>query len=101
MVKGYWDKRFDKACESIYLLDRDNNIAYSFEIIAHEIKGDEQMPSTDINLDDPLGVLRGLAEALQMGGYIPKAATDAELKATKYHLEDFRKLAFDDLREPE
>jgi hypothetical protein len=37
-------------------------------------------------------LLEGLADA----GLIPKmGATEAELKATKYHLEDFRKLVFE------
>ena len=44
--------------------------------------------------DLPDGAYWAMAEALQMGGYIPKAAVDAEIKATKYHLEDMRKLVF-------
>ena len=39
--------------------------------------------------------MRALAEALQQAGLIPKAATDAELKAVKYHLEDMRKLVLE------
>ena len=49
--------------------------------------------ATDLR-GEGLLILKALAEALQQGGYIPKSAVDSELKASKYHLEDMRKLVF-------
>lgn len=95
MIKGYWEKRLDKRCESFYLVDDDKNISYTFEMSAHHLEAGSITPSTDIPSDN-LGILSALAEALQAGGYIPKSAIDAELKATKYHLEDMRKLTLKD-----
>lgn len=93
MIRGFFQKRYDKMCNSIYLTDEEKRIAYTFEMKAHALKPNEYTPSTDIDLDDGLGILRALAQALQMGGFIPKSAVDAELKAVKNHLDDMRLLA--------
>jgi len=47
--------------------------------------------------------LQGLANALAMSGFRPDElkAKDSELKATKYHLEDMRKIVFEALAPPE
>ena len=95
MIKGYWERRVDKNCESIYLIDNEKDICYTFELTAHVMKNGELNKSTDIDRNDGLGILKALAEALQEGGYIPRSATDAELKATKCHLEDMRKLTLE------
>jgi hypothetical protein len=95
MIKGYWEKRIEKRCESFYLIDDDKNISYTFEITAHKSEPGTESPSTDIRSDN-LGIINAMAESLQMGGYIPKSAVDAELSATKYHLEDMRKLTLKD-----
>jgi hypothetical protein len=93
VIKGYWEKRYDKFCESIYLIDDERDTAFTIQITAHKVERGQLCPSSDFGgRDVPLDLLRALAEALQMGGYIPKSAVDAELKATKYHLEDMRKL---------
>lgn len=94
MIKGYWERRYDKNCESIYLLDRDKRICYTLEFKAHVVAEGEINKSTDININNDLGLLEALAQALQMGGYIPKSAVEAELGATKFHLEDMRKIVF-------
>jgi hypothetical protein len=45
-------------------------------------------------------ILKALADALFRAGFLPESATTAELKATKYHLEDMRKLGMRGLYEP-
>ena len=97
MIKGFWERRYDKNCESIYLIDREKNVCYTFELTCHKTKEAQLYEYTRFDSDDGLGILKALSEALQMGGYIPKAANDAELKATKYHLEDMRKLTLETL----
>lgn len=90
--KGHYERRFDKNCQSIYLFDDNTKTAVTFEFRAHKISDSERIPSTDISYDHD-GILSAIAQALQQGGILPNSATDAELKATKYHLEDMRKLA--------
>lgn len=92
MVKGYWERAHNKNCETIYLIDKEKDLFYTLEITAHKRDHGQHNGGTDFDPDDGLGILKAFAEALQMGGYIPKAANDAELKATKYHLEDMRKI---------
>jgi hypothetical protein len=92
MIKGYWQKRYDKMCDSFYLIDREERVAYTFEFTVHKVKPGIEMPSTDCDLDHGPGLMRALAEALTQAKYLPQSATDSELKATKYHLEDMRKL---------
>lgn len=98
MIKGYWERRFDKRCDSIYLIDQDKNLSYTFEITVHHNEPMEPSKSTDFDSDDGQGIMKAFAEALQMGGYIPKSADDAELKATKKHLEDMQKISFSYLK---
>lgn len=93
MIIGYWERRVDKDCETIYLIDREQKLSYRFQITVTKTELGTYHEGTDFDSQDGLGIMKALAEALQMGGYIPKAATDAELSATKYHLEDLRKLA--------
>ena len=95
MTKGYYQKSLEKMSESIYLVDRENNMAYTFSTTVHKMSQGELIPCTDIAFENSGGLLRALAEALQMGGYIPNSANDAELKATKYHLEDMRSLVLE------
>ncbi len=91
MIKGFWQRRVEKQCESIYLFDRDRRMAYTFTITQHKVEPACEIPGTDLSDED--GLMSAMAEALQAGGYIPKSAVDAELAATKRHLEDMRMIA--------
>lgn len=93
MIRGFWERRYDKMCESIYLIDREKKLFYTMEFKVHKFTEGTLGDATEVDMDDSTGLLKALAEALQQGGYIPKSAVDSELKATKYHLEDMRQLA--------
>lgn len=73
---------------------------YTFDIKAHHIEHKarhQECPLTKISGND-LEALQGLSEALADMGIMPRtiveASKAAELKATKIHLEDMRKLTF-------
>ncbi len=91
MIKGFWQSRVEKQCESIYLFDKDRRMAYTLTITQHKMEPGCEIPATDLSDED--GLMTAMAEALQAGGYIPNSAVDAELAATKRHLEDMRTLA--------
>ena len=79
-------------CDCFYIFNRELNIAYTFEFTAHQVNEGQTIPATEIILKDPDGILNAMAEAFQQAGILPQSAVDAELKATKYHLEDMRKI---------
>jgi len=73
---------------------------YTFEIKVHHIENKgrlQKCPLTKVSGSD-LQALEGLSEALADMGIMPRtiveASKEAELKATKIHLEDMRKLTF-------
>ena len=84
-------------------LKADNVMAYSIKFESkivnrknrHMVDPESDgFPVTQIG-DEEYVALEGLAECMkQMGILEPNDATKAELTATKYHLEDFRKLIF-------
>ena len=69
-------------------------IYYTFEVKQHIVPDKTiESPTTilePINADE---FLKAIGVMLQEIGYIPQSSVDTELKATKYHLEDMRKLA--------
>lgn len=95
MIKGYFQARPEFARGmAIYLIDDARNKCFTFEFTEHD--WEEGMAAQESLIKGPLGddLLRALGEALVMGGFLPQSAVDTELKATKYHLEDMRKLVF-------
>jgi hypothetical protein len=95
MIKGYAQRRLDRDAWEIALVDRDNKRCYTFEFKSH----DAASVQTETTLVDSsleyTGILQALTEALNQMGLFPDNATAAELKATKLHLEDLRKLVFE------
>ena len=91
MIKGYWERRLDKNCESIYLLDDNRKKCITISFTEHDFEEGYLTKSTDIHNADT-EILKALAQALISGGYLEESSVTAELKATKAHLEDMRKL---------
>ncbi len=94
-MNGYAQKRIDRLAWEIALVDRHTRTSYTIQFTCHENKKPEnQLETTFINDDGhSMEIMKALAEALTQMGLMPISATDSELKATKYHLEDMRKLA--------
>lgn len=99
MIKGYAHRRIDRLAWEIAVVDDRTKIAYTLEFKAHKpvepgLLLKEGVETTFIS-DDGEGreIMQGFADALNQMGFIPDDATTSELKATKYHLEDMRKLA--------
>jgi hypothetical protein len=71
--------------------------AFSIQVTATAVKDGLHFPeAVTIPEEDARVFIDALLEGLADAGLIPKmGATEAELKATKYHLEDFRKLVFE------
>jgi len=78
---------------NMVIISDDDEKAYTFELVEHKLE--EFKPAPKIKIEKKLGraFLNAMAAMLQRNGYLPQAATDAELKATKFHLEDMRNLA--------
>lgn len=94
MIKGFYQKRIDRLAHEICLFDEDNKQYITLTFNAHKFEEGQEAKTTLVSLDGYADrVLVGLAEALMLGGFLPQSSTDAELRATKYHLEDMRKLA--------
>jgi len=93
MIRGAAEKVIWKRNKwEIGLWDDKSETVYTFEITGHQnIKDSDMMPRTEIP-EDFLPVLKGLSEALIQMELMPRDAVGAELGATKYHLEDLRKL---------
>ncbi len=94
-VKGYYQKRIDRLAHEFCIYDDVKDCFYTMTFTVHKkVDPTIQQPTTIVAMDsEGESLIRGIAEALTEGGFMPKSATDAELKATKYHLEDMRKLA--------
>ena len=92
MTRGFHQYDVSSDTDAIYIVDRESEKAYTFKIESMQLSKGFAAPSSRINNEDR-HVLRALAEALQQAGILPMSASDAELKATKAHLEDMRKLA--------
>lgn len=70
-------------------------VTISFNI--HHVEAGKALPITTIPFDQA-DCLKALGQALIDLGLMKDNATDAELKATKFHLEDFRKLVFNNVK---
>jgi hypothetical protein len=91
MLATYFDKRFTGGLW-IYVFERlQNGQRQRYKINIEKADkvdlGQDMGPS--VVLHDELGddLLRALCEGLELAGLIPQRAVDAELKATKCHLE--------------
>lgn len=96
MIRGDIEKNIFSRSHDLVLYDEEKEVAYTFEIKEHKLDENDSCPVTKFKYggSNHDKILHGFAEALQKIGLIPKSATDAELKATKYHLEDMRKQVF-------
>ena len=77
---------------NMVVISEDQNKAYTFKIEKHDLKEYKPAPATEFSRGFGKEFLLAMALMLQRHGYLPQAATDSELKATKYHLEDMRLL---------
>lgn len=70
------------------------NLEMRLDINPHEITPEPTLRMTSISAKQ---FLQGLSEALSRTGFIPDSikASDKEVDAIKYHLEDMRKIVFD------
>ncbi len=92
MIKGYAQRRIDKYSWDIGLIGE--KFSYTFEIKKHSRQESLVSEISSVRIDDEeaMATLRALSEALQEMGLFPQNAVQSELKATKYHLEDMRKM---------
>ena len=98
MNKGNAEYDISTTSWEICNYDEKRNIAFTYEITAHSlqdhVKG-TRMPTSSIPYNGEfMDAFRALAEAMTKMGLMNDSATTSELKATKYHLEDMRKLTF-------
>lgn len=91
MIQGHAQRRVDRDAWEIALYDQ--SFSYTLEITKHKLKQGLAFPTTLISRHEMTPLL-GLAKAMIEMGILKDDATTAELKATKYHLEDMRKLTF-------
>ncbi len=96
MIKGFAQRRLDRDAWEVALIDADNKRAYTIEFKAHPIEKEGFVAETSLipRELEMTGLLKALADALNQMEIFPDDATTAELKATKFHLEDMRKLVF-------
>ncbi len=92
-VRGHGQKRFEYLSWEFVVANEQGTKCYTFDIKEHDIE-DRFLtyPTTKVKFEEE-AILRGLAEALKEMNFLPGDATTSELRATKYHLEDMRKLA--------
>jgi hypothetical protein len=103
MIKGNAIDRIDRRAWEIAVYDDEQRVVYTFELTRHQIDPNSaRYAPIQTTLVDYLDkdVMRGIAEAFRKMGIMDDSATTAELKATKYHLEDMRKLALTTGSEP-
>jgi len=101
MLKGrYYQNPVKRFADEIYIFDDRENITVKIDVTftKHngDIKGFELEPTLSLQRDDDFNgkeFLVALSEALQEMGIYPENPEVKEIKATKYHLEDMRKIA--------
>jgi hypothetical protein len=93
VIKGYAERRLDRFAWEVAIVDRERKRSYTMDFRVHDLKDGELTPTTLFPLDD-LEVVKAFAEALQVMGVLSPDAVTSELKATKFHLDDMRKLVF-------
>ena len=96
---GEYDYDIITRCHRILIVDErgePNRTAVTFSFIQHkvaDIPDGERLPITEIlKGEGSEKVLRAFANALQQMGLFPDNHLAGEMKATKFHLEDMRKL---------
>lgn len=92
-MKGYAQRRLDQNAWEIALIDSQRNRSWTFTFFEHDFPRNGRCETTIIPFEKDMDLLQALAQALQEMGVFPESATTAELRATKFHLEDMRKLA--------
>ena len=96
-----WQDTFE-----IYIVEEHNGKRYIAEPMELKFKehteGEVTKPSISISrvFGKETNFLQSLSDALANAGYEPKSVEEnkGELKATKFHLEDMRKLVFKELK---
>ncbi len=83
-------------CYRIALFNEETSEAITFEIKTSKVEESQQLPTTNIPYRNN-GLLLALANALKEVGVMPGGDQEQELKATKHHLEDMRKIAMHEL----
>lgn len=75
-----------------------NRTAVTIKFEQHKVDDGYKFPVTKLPKGEGAEkVLRALAQALQQMGLFPESPLAGEMKATKFHLEDMRKLYLRDL----
>lgn len=89
--------RVDRYAHEIGIVNGKNERelkCYTIEFKEHDRVLNDSFPTTVVDIDSKeFEILKALSTALMEMGIFPESATQSELKATKYHLEDMRKLA--------
>jgi len=85
---------------SIALVNDAGTECYVIQPVAIALEEGKEITVTKIPKYLAIPMFNALAKALQQDGYLPQSAVDAELKATKHHLEDMQKLTFQYLMDP-
>ena len=93
MIKGYGQENIALQSFEIALVDRENNKGYTISIHCHNYKANEILDTTKIPFEQK-DILLALGNALIGLEILKEDSTSAELKATKFHLEDMRKIIF-------
>lgn len=93
MIKGYAQRRLDMDSWEIALVDSLNKRHYTIEFKSHDSEPESLKQTSIIGREiQEMGILKALADALIQMEVFPRDATQAQLEATKYHLEDMRAL---------
>lgn len=92
MIKGIATYRVDLDAWEFGLIDRENARCFTIEIKEHMLKPGMRA-ETSVFQHGQEDIATALSQVLTQMGILSGNATDTELKATKYHLEDMRKLA--------
>lgn len=90
-MKGEYDYQILDRAHYFLVTNDSGDTTYKFTCEAIKQEESEPFHATIVKRVD-IAPWIGLAEAFQKAGLIPESAVDAELKATKRHLEDMRKL---------
>jgi len=99
-----FQKNWSSASWDVYAFERDprgGRISYriTLEALAPVNEGTFLQPAIQLPLDHQQPFVDALLEGLSEAGIIPRmGATEAELVATKRHLEDMRALTFEEIK---
>lgn len=101
-MTGEYNYDILRRCHQILIVDdpgTEKRTAITIEFTQHRVTDDTKpLPITELRKGEGAEqILRALATALQAMGIFPEHPLAGEMKATKYHLEDMRKLYLRDL----